>query len=138
MPRRAVLSYEKRAALLTLPDDDTLLIQHWTLSQDDLAVIVRRRRPHNREGFAIQLCKLRYPERLLRPGEMIPQDPLAFVSEQLQRLDVLVGQEFGKLVTPIDWQDRGDHIQFFGASKCCVVGKRITGHNLSVTLLGLE
>jgi hypothetical protein len=40
MPRRAVLSDEQRAALLALPDDETLLIQHWTLSQDDLAVIV--------------------------------------------------------------------------------------------------
>lgn len=84
MPRRAVLSDEQRAALLALPDDETLLIQHWTLSQDDLAVIERRRRPHNRLGFAIQLCALRYPGRLLRPGELIPHAPLAFVAEQLQ------------------------------------------------------
>lgn len=83
MPRRAVLSDEQRAALLVLPDDETLLVQHWTLSQDDLAVIVRRRRPHNRLGFAIQLCALRYPGRLLRPGELIPDTPLAFVAEQL-------------------------------------------------------
>ena len=55
MPRRAVLSDEQRAALLALPDDETLLVQHWTLSRDDLAIIVRRRRPHNRLGFAIQL-----------------------------------------------------------------------------------
>jgi TnpA family transposase len=84
MPRRAVLWDEQRAALLALPDDETLLIQHWTLSQDDLAVIVRRRRPHNRLGFAIQLCALRYHGRLLRPGERIPHAPLAFVAEQLQ------------------------------------------------------
>jgi TnpA family transposase len=84
MPRRAVLSDEQRAALLALPDDETLLIQHWTLSQDDLALIVRRRRPHNRLGFAIQLCALRYPGRLLRPGELIPHAPLVFVAEQLQ------------------------------------------------------
>ena len=71
-------------ALLALPDDETLLIQHWTLSPDDLAVIVRRRRPHNRLGFAIQLCALRYPGRLLRPGELIPHAPLAFVAEQLR------------------------------------------------------
>lgn len=80
MPRRTVLSEEQRAALLALPDDETLLVQHWTLSQDDLAVMVRRRRPHNRLGFAIQLCALRYPGRLLRPGELIPHVSLAFVS----------------------------------------------------------
>jgi len=84
MPRRAVLSEEQRAALLALPDEETLLVQHWTLSQDDLTVIVRRRRPHNRLGFAIQLCALRYPGRLLRPGELIPHAPLAFVAEQLK------------------------------------------------------
>ncbi len=60
------------------------IVQHWTLSEDDLAIIVRRRRPHNRLGFAIQLCALRYPGRLLRPGELIPDTPLAFVAEQLQ------------------------------------------------------
>lgn len=84
MPRRAVLSDEQRMALLALPDDETTLVQHWTLSEDDLAIIVRRRRPHNRLGFAIQLCALRYPGRLLRPGELIPDTPLAFVAEQLQ------------------------------------------------------
>ena len=84
MPRRAVLSDEQRAVLLALPDDETLLVQHWTLSRDDLAIIVRRRRPHNRLGFAIQLCALRYPGRFLRPGELIPDTPLAFVAEQLQ------------------------------------------------------
>ena len=84
MPRRAVLSDEQRAALLALPEDETLLVQHWTLSQDDLAVIVRRRRPHNRLGFAIQLCAMRYSGRLLRLGELIPDTPLAFVAEQLQ------------------------------------------------------
>jgi TnpA family transposase len=84
MPRRAVLSDEQRAAFLALPDDETLLVQHWTLSRDDLAIIVRRRRPHNRLGFAIQLCALRYPGRFLRPGELIPDTPLAFVAEQLQ------------------------------------------------------
>ncbi len=65
MPRRAVLSKGQRAALLALPGDDALLVRHWTLSEADLAVIVRRRRPHNRLGFAVQLCALRYPGRLL-------------------------------------------------------------------------
>src|SRR3546814_18607822 len=55
----------------------------WTLGTDDLRVIVSRRRPHNRLGFAIQLCALRYPGRLLRPGELIPHAPLAFVADQL-------------------------------------------------------
>ena len=49
----------------------------------DLAAIGRRRRDHNRLGFALQLCALRYPGRLLRPGELIPAEALRFVAEQL-------------------------------------------------------
>lgn len=83
MPRRAVLSDEQRAALLALPDDETLLVQHWTLSRDDLAIIVRRgdritgwvRDPALRAALS---------GRFLRPGELIPDTPLAFVAEQLQ------------------------------------------------------
>lgn len=83
MPRRAVLTEAQRAELLALPEDETRLARYWTLGADDLAVITSRRRPHNRLGFALQLCALRYPGRLLRPGELIPQPPLAFVGDQL-------------------------------------------------------
>lgn len=83
MPRRAVLTEAQRAALLALPEDELDLARYWTLSAGDLRVIVSRRRPHNRLGFAIQLCALRYPGRLLRPGELIPHAPLAFVADQL-------------------------------------------------------
>ena len=84
MPRRAVLTEEQRDALLALPDTELELVRHWTLSADDLRVIVSRRRSHNRLGFAVQLCALRYPGRLLRPGELIGQAPLAFVADQLE------------------------------------------------------
>ena len=83
MPRRAFLSDGQRAALLALPTEQAVFVLHWTLSEDDLAIIVSRRRPHNRLGFAVQLWALRYPGRLLRPGEHIPMVPLAFVAEQL-------------------------------------------------------
>lgn len=83
MPRRAVLTERQRAALLALPDSEPDLIRHWTLGADDLRAIGTRRRPHNRLGFALQLCALRYPGRLLRPGEVIPHAPLAFVADQI-------------------------------------------------------
>lgn len=83
MPRRSVLTAAQRASLLALPEDEADLVRFWTLSADDLRLIVSRRRAHNRLGFAIQLCGLRYPGRLLRPGELIPHASLAFVGEQL-------------------------------------------------------
>lgn len=83
MPRRAVLTEEQRAALLALPEGEPELVRYRTLGPDDLRTIVNRRRPHNRLGFAVQLCAPRYPGRLLRPGELIPHAPLAFVADQL-------------------------------------------------------
>ena len=35
-------------------------------------------------GFALQLCTFRYPGRLLRPGEAIPEQALRFVADQLR------------------------------------------------------
>lgn len=70
-------------ALLALPMDDAVLVRHWMLGADDLAAIGRRRRDRNQLGFAIQLCALRYPGRLPRPGELIPGKALRFVAEQL-------------------------------------------------------
>jgi TnpA family transposase len=85
MPRRRVLTSAQISELLALPTDEPTLIRHYTLSDADLAVIQRRRRPHNRLGFALQLCTLRYPGRLPRPGEFIPAEILNFLAVQLDR-----------------------------------------------------
>lgn len=83
MPRRRVLTEPQLEMLLALPTDETILVQQWTLSTADLTIVERRRRDHNRLGFALQLCALRYPGRLLRPGELIPAEALRFVAEQV-------------------------------------------------------
>ena len=43
----------------------------------------RRRGGHNQLGFALQLCAFRYPGRLLRPGEVIPEPALRFIADQV-------------------------------------------------------
>ena len=83
MPRRRLLTEKQRADFLALPTDDLALAQHYTLNNEDKAVIVRRRRPQNRLGFALQLCALRYPGRILEPGEIIPEDVLRFIGGQI-------------------------------------------------------
>ena len=83
MPRRRALTDAQTEALLALPTAEPDLIRYYTLSPADLAVIARRRRPHNRLGFAVQLCALRFPGRLLRPGEAVPRQVLSFVADQL-------------------------------------------------------
>lgn len=59
------------------------MIRYWLLSQQDLPLIQERRREHNRLGFAIQLCLLRYPGWPLGPGEMPRPNLLEFVAKQL-------------------------------------------------------
>src|SRR5262245_23984844 len=46
-------------------------------------MIRRRRMGPNRMGFALQLCILRYPGRLLREGEIIPLEITQFIAKQL-------------------------------------------------------
>ena len=83
MPRRRALTKAQLQTLFALPTTEADLIRHWTLDSDDLAVVGRRRRDHNRLGFALQLCALRYPGRLLRPREAIPEAALHFAADQL-------------------------------------------------------
>lgn len=83
MPRRRALTDAQLTALFALPTAEADLIRHYTLGPDDVAVIARRRRSHNRLGFALQLCALRYPGRLIRPGELVPLEVVRFIGEQL-------------------------------------------------------
>jgi TnpA family transposase len=83
MPRRRVLTDAQLDALLALRTGEAELIQHYSLSGQDLAVVLKRRRPHNQLGFALQLCALRFPGRLIRPGELVPMEMARFVAEQL-------------------------------------------------------
>ena len=84
MPRRRALTAGQLEDLFALPAAEPDLIRHWTLSEADLAAIGRRRGGANQLGYALQLCAFRYPGRLLRPGDAIPEPALRFVTEQLR------------------------------------------------------
>ena len=84
MPRRRVLTDAQVESLLVLPSDEPLLVRHWTLGGAEIAAAERRRGGHNQLGFALQLCAFRYPGRLLRPGDIIPEPALRFVAGQLR------------------------------------------------------
>ena len=59
------------------------MVRHYTLSDADLAMIRRCRGDHNRLGYALMLCYLRYPGRPLRADERPPAALVAFVAEQI-------------------------------------------------------
>ncbi|MDE9451549.1 Tn3 family transposase [Aliiroseovarius sp. Z3] len=83
MPRRQILTDRTRAALFDLPTDEASLLRHYTLDDDDIELIRKRRSAHNKLGFALQLCAFRYPGRLLNSGEIIPLEMADFVAAQI-------------------------------------------------------
>jgi len=97
MPTHEVLSPAQRAQFLEIPAviGERELVRYYTLSPDDLAIVERHRRPHNKLGFAVQLCYLRFPGRPLRAEEHIPAPVLAYVAAQLD-LDPAVMREYAQ------------------------------------------
>ena len=83
MAHRTILTARQRAALFDLPTDEASILYHYTLSDDDLEHINVRRRSENRFGYALQLCALRHPGRLLSSREVIPEPVVRFVGAQL-------------------------------------------------------
>ena len=83
MAHRTIMTARQRAALFNLATDEASILFHYTLSDDDLEHINERRRPENRFGFALQLCALRHPGRLLSAGEVIPEPIVRFIGVQL-------------------------------------------------------
>lgn len=90
MSRRSLLTPTERSGLLSFPLTDDELIRHYTFSEHDLSLIRQRRGEHNRLGFAVQLCYLRYP------GFALPID-----SEPPRSLLMLVGWQLG--IDPSTW-----------------------------------
>jgi TnpA family transposase len=86
MYRRSLLAPEVER-LFALPTDPDLIIRHYTLDEIDRAHVVRRRRPPNRFGFALQLCALRYPGRRIAPGEAVPLEIVQYLCDQLDELE---------------------------------------------------
>jgi len=87
-----VLTAAQLVTLCTPPVTAMEIARHYTLDDRDLAVIRRRRGAHNRLGFALQLCFLRYPGQAMMLDTEPPTDILAFVAQQLR-------------VSPASWAD---------------------------------
>jgi TnpA family transposase len=83
MPARLSLTKAQRDALLLLPDTEEAFVRHYSLVAEDIEIISGYRTPETRLAFALQLCVLRYPGRVLRRGEIMPMHLLAFIAEQV-------------------------------------------------------
>lgn len=95
MPRRSLLTPAERAGLLAFPSAVDELIRHYTFSEPELAAIRQRRGDHNRIGFAVQLCCLRYPGFALSTDAVPPAPLLSMVGRQLG-IDPEVWEQYGQ------------------------------------------
>lgn len=83
MPRRSVLTPAQQATLFALPATELELARYYTLDARDLTLIRQRRGAHNRLGFALQLCYLRYPGQALSAETIPSAGILTFLAQQL-------------------------------------------------------
>ena len=83
MARRRLLSEAAWAARLACATDEREVVRHYTLNDDDLDVIVRKRLDANRLGFAVALCLMRFPGWALERDETAPEPMLGYVARQL-------------------------------------------------------
>jgi TnpA family transposase len=83
MAKRKLLKVHDRQKVFDIPADENSLIRHYSLSPAGRLEIELRRRVHNRLGFAVQLCLMRYPGRVLRAEEIPPRAMLRYVADQV-------------------------------------------------------
>jgi TnpA family transposase len=84
MPRKNVLSELDKQLLLNIPSDFSELSKYYLLSEIDIALINQKRSTHNKLGFALLLCCIRYPGIAFNEDTIIPIETLEFLSSQLK------------------------------------------------------
>lgn len=84
MPRRSLLSDTERDTLLVFPQSQDDLIQQYSFTDADLALIRRRRGAANRLGFAVQKCLFRYPGYALATDTTLPEPVLHWIAKQVR------------------------------------------------------
>lgn len=65
---------EERDGLLGIPDDENNMLLHILSRRVDLLEVELRRLTHNKRGFALQLCIMRYPGRVPGADEPVSAD----------------------------------------------------------------
>ena len=83
MSRRELLTEDERAQLFGVPVDKASLAKHYTLSPEDLELLLAKRGAHNILGAAVQLGLLRHPGFGLRNDETVADALLCYLAGQL-------------------------------------------------------
>jgi len=94
MTTHELLSPAQRELFSNLPEliDDTDLLKYYTFNSEELNIIRSKRGNDNRFGFAVQICYLRFPGRILHKNEIPPIYLKTYISEQLGIKEVQIYQ----------------------------------------------
>ncbi len=96
MPRRSVLSDSEKQSLLGIPTDLAELSKYYLLSEADISLIDQKRGKHNKLGFALLLCCMRYPGLSFDSETDIQPETLKFIANQLKIKDFSVWRNYFK------------------------------------------
>jgi len=72
MARRRLLSDEQLAPFWAWASDERAIVRQYTLSRADLDLIAKKRTASNQLGFAVLMCGMRFPGRVLDVTETPP------------------------------------------------------------------
>lgn len=114
MARRKILKSQDRRELFDIPADEDSLIRHYSLSAADRLEIDLRRREHNKLGFAVQLCAMRHPGRVLSAGEIPLRVMLKFIADQIGADPTAFTSYARREETRRDHSSRIDRVDQFG------------------------
>ncbi len=85
----SVLTELEKLNILKIPTTLSEMSKYYLLSETDISFINQKRGSHNKIGFALLLCYVRYPVITLNDKANIPIEMLGFVAEQLKIKDFL-------------------------------------------------
>jgi hypothetical protein len=83
MARRRLLSDEQLAPFWAWASNERAIVRQYTLSRADLDLIAKKRTASNQLGFAVLMCGMRFPGRVLDVTETPPAAVLAFIADQV-------------------------------------------------------
>ena len=94
MPRKSVLSDKEKLELLRFPTELLELNKYYLLTETEISIIGQKRGSHNRLGFAILLCGMRYPGISINHETNIPQVVVEFIANQLKIKDTTTWDKY--------------------------------------------
>lgn len=87
MPRRSIFTDSEKQDLVKIPTETFEMCKHYLLSEPDISIISQKRGAHNKVGFALLLCLMRYPGISMNSDTVIPSSTFQFIVNQLSIKD---------------------------------------------------